>query len=132
MEGKTLTVLDLEIMLLKVTRNMKLQLEITCKLSLKILPRAFGLFTTNLGDFQGEVTVITSLNGGNVKTYTLQNDLESASVYFWGIIDTDEFGCIQFNGKQVGTSTDQFALDRFTVASRDQVDDPAEEIKICI
>jgi hypothetical protein len=85
---------------------------------------AFGFMGTDIGDFQGQVTVQT-VNGGP-QNYTVPHTIGGAggSVLFWGIIDTDNLFTSVSIGN-TGAGVDYFGFDEMTIGSLEQVIIPA-------
>jgi hypothetical protein len=83
---------------------------------------AFGFYGTDIGDFDGQVTVtLTDVN--DVETeLVVQNTINgnNASLLFWGFIDTNTaYKSITFGNTAAGT--DFFGFDDMIVGDRDQV-----------
>lgn len=86
---------------------------------------AFGFYGTDIGDFDGQVTVtLTDVN--DVDTLlVVQNTINgnNASLLFWGFIDTNvAYKSIAFGNTNAGT--DIFGFDDMIVGDRDQVVPP--------
>ena len=80
----------------------------------------FGFYGTDIGDFNGQVTV--DLLSGTTETYTVNNTINGpdGALLFWGIIDTDNaFTKITFGNTNTGT--DFFGFDDMTIAAVGQV-----------
>lgn len=81
---------------------------------------AFGFFATDIGDFNGSLTLQTS--NGVVNNYVVPNTLNGAngSLLFYGLIDTDNpFTQVTFGN--TATGTDSFGFDTLTVGDITQV-----------
>lgn len=84
---------------------------------------AFGFYATDIGDFNGQVTV--ELIGGGTDLYTINNTINApdSSLLFWGIIDTvNTFSSITFGNTNAGT--DFFGFDDMTIGDVGQIVDP--------
>ena len=84
---------------------------------------AFGFYGTDIGDFNGQVTV-TTMNGENT-TYTIPHSMGQANYantcLYWGVIDTENlFTSITF--ANTGSGSDWFGFDDFSIGSLEQVD----------
>lgn len=83
---------------------------------------AFGFYGTDIGDFQGQVTVTTE--NGVSTTYTIphpinQNNYAYTALY-WGVIDTvNPFTSITF--ANTGSGEDWFGFDDFSIGTIEQV-----------
>jgi hypothetical protein len=81
---------------------------------------AFGFYGTDIGDFNGQLTVTTQ-NGGST-LYTVANTVNGAngSLLFWGIIDTaNPFISVTFGNTAAGV--DFFGFDDMTIGDIQQV-----------
>jgi hypothetical protein len=92
---------------------------------------AFGFYGVDIGDFGGTVSIeLTDVNG-NVQTLTVPatvgaNGSTDGSVLYFGVLSTgssSDFTSLTFKSTVGGG--DVFAFDNFTIATRDQVDPPA-------
>jgi len=83
---------------------------------------AFGFYGTDIGDFNGQVT-IELVNGGS-RNFTVNNTVNGpgGSVLFWGIIEDDPnllFTRVNFGNTAAGE--DYFGFDDFSIGSYEQV-----------
>ena len=82
---------------------------------------AFGFFGTDVGDFEGSLTVQTS-DGVTTTDYVVPHtiDVSSGALLFFGIIDTDNpFTSVVFGNTEAGV--DIFGFDDLTVGDVSQV-----------
>lgn len=90
---------------------------------------AFGFYATDVGDFNGQLTVTTA--NGTSHQYTVANTVggNDGSLLFWGIIDTvDLFTSITFGNTAAGT--DFFGFDDMTIGDVNQVVQPGNEVPL--
>ena len=86
---------------------------------------AFGFYGTDIGDFNGQVTLTLRDTGGNDTLLTVANTQNgnNASLLFWGFIDTtNAYTRITFGNTNAGT--DFFGFDDMIVGDRDQIQPP--------
>lgn len=82
---------------------------------------AFGFFATDIGDFQGQLTV--SLDGGTPFVIPHTSPSPDGAALFWGVIDVDNpFTTVTF-ANTVTTLEDAFGFDDFTIGRLEQVVD---------
>ncbi len=83
---------------------------------------AFGFYGTDIGDFNGQVTVTLS-NGFGQSSYTVANTVNGpdGSLLFWGIIAEagETFNKLTFGNTAVGS--DYFGFDDLTIGELQQV-----------
>lgn len=93
---------------------------------------AFGFFGTDIGDFDGQVTVDAGLEGGGSTQFTINNtiDAPNGSLLYWGLIDTaNPFTSLVFGNTNAGT--DFFGFDDMTIGSVQQVvPDPVQTVPL--
>lgn len=86
---------------------------------------AFGFYGTDIGDFNGQVT-LTLLDTADVETVLTVNNTKNgndASLLFWGFIDTSKaYKQITFGNTAAGT--DFFGFDDMIVGDRGQINPP--------
>lgn len=83
---------------------------------------AFGFYGTDIGDFNGKVTIDLTDTNNNVTNYLLDTTLNgpNGSLLFWGFIDTTtSYTKIAFGNTNAGT--DFFGFDDMTIGDRQQV-----------
>lgn len=83
---------------------------------------AFGFYGTDIGDFDGQITVSLLDTENNTTDYTIDNTVNApnSSSLFWGFIDTDiSYTRLTFGNTNAGV--DHFGFDDFTIGDRDQV-----------
>lgn len=83
---------------------------------------AFGFYGTDIGDFNGQVTLALTDIHGAVTNLTVDNTLNgaNASLLFYGFIDaTNSYTSIQFGNTNSGT--DFFGFDDMVIGDRQQV-----------
>lgn len=93
----------------------------TFSLSFSGAVAAFGFYATDIGDFNGQVT-LTLVSGGTttVNIGNATNVIGGGVLYFGLIVDPgQEFTAINFGNTQGGT--DAFGFDDFSIGSRQQV-----------
>jgi hypothetical protein len=87
---------------------------------------AFGFYGTDIGDFDGQVTVkLENTATSDVENLTINNTINgnNASLLFWGFIDLGKsYNRITFGNTQAGT--DFFGFDDMIVGDRGQVGPP--------
>ena len=86
---------------------------------------AFGFYGTDIGDFNGQVTLTLRDTGGNDTLLTVANTIDgnNASLLFWGFIDTTKaYTSITFGNTNAGT--DFFGFDDMIVGDRGQIQPP--------
>jgi len=80
---------------------------------------AFGFYGTDIGDFDGQLTL--SLDGGAAIDIPHTLNAPNGSDLYFGLIDVDNpFTTIQFSS---GVLNDAFGFDDFTIGTREQVVD---------
>lgn len=83
---------------------------------------AFGFFGTDVGDFDGQLTVELFRVGGSSSLLTVPNTINAAdsSLLFFGVIDTaNPFTRIRFGNTSTGSDT--FGFDQLTIGDIGQV-----------
>lgn len=83
---------------------------------------AFGFYGTDIGDFNGRVTVALLDTANNTTNLVINNTLNgpNGSLLFWGFIDpTVEYTRITFGNTNAGT--DFFGFDSMTIGDRQQI-----------
>jgi hypothetical protein len=83
---------------------------------------AFGFYATDIGDFNGEVTLTATASDGTATNFTIPNILSSAngSVLFYGFTDTaNSYTSIAFGN--TATGTDVFGFDDMVIGDLGQV-----------
>lgn len=86
---------------------------------------AFGFYGTDIGDFNGQVTVALTDTDSNVTNLIINNTINgvNAANLFWGFIDLDTaYTSITFGNTAAGT--DFFGFDDFTIGDRQQITNP--------
>lgn len=86
---------------------------------------AFGFYGTDIGDFDGSVTITLTDVNDNVSTRTVANTVNGAdaSLLFWGFIDaTNSYKKITFGNTNAGT--DFFGFDDMVVGDQRQITPP--------
>lgn len=83
---------------------------------------AFGFYGTDIGDFNGQITL--NLSGGSTQNFTVNNTVgaPNGSLLFWGIIAEDAsetFTSVTFGNTASGS--DVFGFDDLTIGDLDQV-----------
>ena len=89
---------------------------------------AFGFYATDVGDFNGQLTLTVTRVGGATETVTVPNTLNGTGggVLFFGIIDaSDPFTNVAFGNTAPGA--DVFGFDDLTIGSPEQVISAAPE-----
>lgn len=86
---------------------------------------AFGFYGTDIGDFNGQVTVTT--DNGDVFNIGNSVNIAGGSVLFWGIIDVENpFTSLTFGNTSGGT--DIFGFDDMTIGTVEQVTPPVTRV----
>ena len=83
---------------------------------------AFGFYGTDIGDFNGQLTIELIRTGGTNTMLTVANTIGApdGSLLFWGAIDTaNPFNAIKFGNTNAGT--DFFGFDDVIVGDKKQV-----------
>lgn len=89
---------------------------------------AFGFYGTDVGDFQGRVSLQTYSDGQFVHDYTIpppsnndpQNPNDGGTVIYYGFIDIEQpFNTVVFGN--TGAGFDDFGFDDFTIGVQEQV-----------
>lgn len=83
---------------------------------------AFGFYGTDIGDFNGQVTVALLDTANNITNLTINNTVNgpNSSSLFWGFIDTGvSYTRLTFGNTNAGT--DFFGFDDFSIGDRGQV-----------
>ena len=86
---------------------------------------AFGFYGTDIGDFNGRITLGLRDSSGGLTSLTVDNTViaPDGSLLFWGFIDTSTtYTSITFGNTSAGT--DQFGFDDMIVGDRGQIVDP--------
>ena len=86
---------------------------------------AFGFYGTDIGDFDGKITVSLEDTLGNVTDYVVDNTLNGpdASLLFWGFTDTSTaYNRITFDNTNSGV--DFFGFDDMVIGDRGQISVP--------
>ncbi|MEO0486489.1 MAG: VPLPA-CTERM sorting domain-containing protein [Pseudomonadota bacterium] len=83
---------------------------------------AFGFYGTDIGDYNGQITL--NMSGGSSQSFTVNNTVNgpNGSLLFWGIIADDAsetFTSVSFGNTAAGS--DYFGFDDLTVGDLDQV-----------
>lgn len=86
---------------------------------------AFGFYGTDIGDFDGQVTV-TTVSGAST-TYTIPHSTSAGNydytALYWGVIDTENlFTSVVF--ANTGSGSDYFGFDDFSIGTIEQVSVP--------
>lgn len=83
---------------------------------------AFGFYGTDIGDFNGQLTIALRAIDGTISNLTVSNTINgnNASLLFWGFIDTNTaYNRITFGNTTAGS--DFFGFDDMIVGDRQQV-----------
>lgn len=83
---------------------------------------AFGFYGTDVGDFNGQMTIALRATDGTISNLTVSNTINgnNASLLFWGFIDTSTaYNQITFGN--TATNSDSFGFDDMIVGDRQQV-----------
>jgi hypothetical protein len=89
----------------------------TCRLTFSVPQVAFGFFGTDIGDFNGQLTL--RLDGVDLVTVPHTVAGPNGSGLFFGLIDTaNPFTTIEFLNSGTG---DSFGFDSFTIGTREQI-----------
>jgi len=86
---------------------------------------AFGFYGTDIGDFEGQVTISLTDAAGAVTDMTVNNTVNGTdgSLLFWGFIDNDKsYTKITFGNTAAGV--DQFGFDDMVIGDLDQIVPP--------
>lgn len=86
---------------------------------------AFGFYGTDIGDFNGQITVALTDTDNNVTNLIINNTVNGidAANLFWGFIDLNAaYTSITFGNTAAGT--DFFGFDDFTIGDRQQITIP--------
>ena len=83
---------------------------------------AFGFYGTDIGDFNGRLTIALTDTSNNVTSFTVNNTISGAdgSLLFWGFIDSQTaYKKITFGNTAAGT--DEFGFDDMVIGDRQQI-----------
>ena len=83
---------------------------------------AFGFYATDLGDFNGQLTLTLANGGSEVVNVNNPTNVNGGSVVYFGLIETnpaDVFTAVTFGNTQAGT--DFFGFDDFSIGRIEQV-----------
>lgn len=83
---------------------------------------AFGFYGTDIGDFDGQLTIELLRAGGTSSILTVPNTINAAdsSLLFYGVIDTaNPFTGVRFGNTSTGSDT--FGFDQLTIGDLGQV-----------
>ena len=94
---------------------------------------AFGFYGTDIGDFNGQVTVTLTAVGGATTLLNIGNTAGGAegALLFWGFIDsTTEYTAVAFGNTQTGV--DVFGFDDMIVGDRGQINATPEPATLAL